>query len=182
MKYCIHICRDEVQSLKRQAVDFFRPVESTEQPYSTGKGPNLWPLNHPQLKSVAEDYIEHLEALGQQVMSAIATGLGVDQSILLSRTNKAFWNLRILGYEGRKVKRESFAGIGEHTGTLSLTPTRAAVDRERDDADKTVDFGILTFLLTDPTKQSLQVLGKNGDWIWADPIEASRSPTPGRPY
>lgn len=34
-----------------------------------------------------------------------------------------------------------------------------------------LDFGILTFLLTDSTKQSLQVLNKSGEWIYADPIE-----------
>lgn len=49
-------------------------------------------------------------------MKAIAMGLGVDDEIFLSRINKAFWNLRILGYEGRKSKSKENAGIGQHTG------------------------------------------------------------------
>lgn len=111
-------------------------------------GPNQWPSTPPEFRSVAETYIEHVENLGNQVMKAIAIGLDVDESIFLNRINKAFWNLRILGYEGRKSRSELAAGIGEHT-----------------------DFGILTFLLTDSTKKSLQVLSKTGEWIWADPIE-----------
>ena len=79
-----------------------------------------------------------------------ASGLDVDERIFLDRIDKAFWNLRILGYEGRDVKKKTPAGIGEHT-----------------------DFGILTFLLTDSCKQSLQVLNKTGEWVWADPIPVS---------
>lgn len=38
-----------------------------------------------------------------------------------------------------------------------------------------LDFGILTFLMTDSTKNSLQVLDKTGEWIWADPVEVRDS-------
>lgn len=40
-------------------------------------------------------------------------------------------------------------------------------------ADLKTDFGILTFLLTDSQKGSLQVLSKTGEWIPADPIPVS---------
>ncbi|KAF1993572.1 Clavaminate synthase-like protein [Amniculicola lignicola CBS 123094] len=40
-----------------------------------------------------------------------------------------------------------------------------------DNARMAENFGILTFLLTDSTKHSLQVLSKTGEWIWADPVE-----------
>ncbi|KAI1394638.1 oxoglutarate 3-dioxygenase [Hypoxylon fuscum] len=131
-----------------EAVDFYRPVEATGPPYITGMGPNKWPSTPPNLKELSETYVEKVTSLGNSVMKAIAMGLGVDDEIFLSRINKAFWNLRILGYEGRKSKSKENAGIGQHT-----------------------DFGILTFLLTDSTKNSLQVLDKTGEWIWADPIE-----------
>ncbi len=36
--------------------------------------------------------------------------------------------------------------------------------------DREIDFGILTFLLTDEQKDSLQVRLKNGEWIAANPI------------
>lgn len=82
-------------------------------------GPNKWPEKYPELKSVASIYIEHLEALGQQVIKAIAIGLNIDEHVLLDRTDKSFWNLRILGYEGRKTKMSNAAGIGQHTGIAS---------------------------------------------------------------
>ena len=50
-------------------------------------------------------------------MQAMALAMEVDESIFLDRIDKAFWNLRILGYEGRKSKTPAPAGIGEHTGT-----------------------------------------------------------------
>jgi isopenicillin N synthase-like dioxygenase len=99
-----------------QALDIFRPVETKEPPYETGRGPNHWPETPTQFRPVAEAYIEHLEGLGKKVMQAIAMALAVDERIFLDRIDKAFWNLRILGYEGRKEKREFDAGIGQHTG------------------------------------------------------------------
>ncbi|KIW15207.1 hypothetical protein PV08_05252 [Exophiala spinifera] len=131
-----------------EALDVYRPVETQGPPYTTGMGLNQWPSTPSDFRETAEEYIERLEALGTQVMKAIAIGLDVDESIFLNRIDKAFWNLRILGYEGRKERSKQLAGIGEHT-----------------------DFGILTFLLTDSNPKSLQVLSKSGEWIWADPIE-----------
>lgn len=141
-------------------------------------GPNLWPSVPADFRTTAESYIEHLEKLGTSVMKAIAIGLSVDESIFLDRIDKAFWNLRILGYEGRKSRSENVAGIGEHTGKSLLYSTSFLQVRPfsfllfyPDVGDNSTDFGILTFLLTDSCKQSLQVLSKTGEWIWADPIE-----------
>ncbi|KAK5053145.1 hypothetical protein LTR84_002119 [Exophiala bonariae] len=128
-----------------KAVDFFRPVPVQEAPYTTGMGPNLWPSVPADFRTTAETYIDQLENLGNSVMKAIAIGLSVDESIFLDRIDKAFWNLRILGYEGRKTRSESAAGIGEHTGKALDHPYSC--------------------------KKSLQVLSKTGEWIWADPIE-----------
>ncbi|EOO03838.1 putative clavaminate synthase-like protein [Phaeoacremonium minimum UCRPA7] len=111
-------------------------------------GMNQWPSKPDGFRSTSDEYVDRLESLGKSVMQAMALAMEVDESIFLDRIDKAFWNLRILGYEGRKSKTPAPAGIGEHT-----------------------DFGILTFLLTDPTKNSLQVLSKTGEWIYADPIE-----------
>lgn len=83
-------------------------------------GPNLWPSIPADFRTTAESYIEHMERLGTSVMKAIAIGLSVDESIFLDRIDKAFWNLRILGYEGRKSRSENVAGIGEHTGKSLL--------------------------------------------------------------
>ncbi|EFX05092.1 oxoglutarate 3-dioxygenase [Grosmannia clavigera kw1407] len=139
-----------------EAVDFYRPVADGEgvmavggkTVYDTGMGKNQWPSQPSDFKSVADEYIGQLEPLGVAVIRALALGLGVDEAIFVERIDRAFWNLRILAYEGRKERETANAGIGEHT-----------------------DFGLLTFLLTDSTKKSLQVLSKDGKWVWADPIE-----------
>lgn len=131
-----------------EAVDFYRPVDSAGPPYVTGEGPNAWPSIPIGFQELATAYTEKVTDLGTSVMRAIALALEVDDNIFLSRVDKAFWNLRILGYEGRKSKSSANAGIGQHT-----------------------DFGILTFLLSDQTPKALQVLSKSGEWIWADPIE-----------
>lgn len=170
--HCPNIyCPVLINTLK--AVDFFRPVPVQDAPYTTGMGPNLWPSIPTDFRSTAESYIDHLEKLGTSVMKAIAIGLSVDESIFLNRIDKAFWNLRILGYEGRKARMENAAGIGEHTGKASNPSCFLVVLLLT--WRKLVDFGILTFLLTDSCKKSLQVLSKTGEWIWADPIEV-------RPY
>lgn len=100
----------------------YRPVEATGPPYITGMGPNQWPSTPANFKELSETYVEKVTSLGNSVMKAFAMGLGVDEDIFLSRVNEAFWNLRILGYEGRKAKSQDNAGIGEHTG-MALTPS-----------------------------------------------------------
>ncbi|KAF2653197.1 oxoglutarate 3-dioxygenase [Lophiostoma macrostomum CBS 122681] len=139
---------DNPEKGSHEAVDFYRPVDKHDKSHTTGLGENKWPMTPANLRAVSETYIEQLEHLGREVMRAMALALGIDVSLFLDRVDKAFWNLRILGYEGRKSRSPAPAGIGEHT-----------------------DFGILTFLLTDSTKNSLQVLSKSGDWIWVDPVD-----------
>lgn len=49
---------------------------------------------------------------------AIALALGVDEDIFVSRVDKSFWNLRVLGYEAvdENTAKERVSGIGQHTG------------------------------------------------------------------
>jgi len=132
-----------------EAVDFFRPVETHGPPYEVGFGENIWPKSPADFRSVSEKYIDSVVSLGMSVTRAIAMALEVPEEIFTTRIDKAFWNLRVLAYEGTDVKagETKVAGIGQHT-----------------------DFGILTFLMSDNQKDSLQVLSKSGEWIPADPI------------
>lgn len=79
-------------------------------------GENQWPSTPKDFRSTADEYIEKVESLGKSVMKAMALAMDVDDAIFSERVDKAFWNLRILGYEGRKSKTPAQAGIGEHTG------------------------------------------------------------------
>ncbi|KAI1611909.1 oxoglutarate 3-dioxygenase [Exophiala viscosa] len=133
-----------------EAVDIFRPVDnSAGPPYEIGLGENQWPTVPKNFREVSERYVDGLLTLATQLMRVIAIGLGVDEQLFLSRIDKSFWNLRILGYKATdpEATTPSVSGIGEHT-----------------------DFGILTLLLTDPQKNSLQVWSKSGEWMAADPI------------
>jgi isopenicillin N synthase-like dioxygenase len=70
---------------------------------------------------VFEKYTSAVLSFAMEVVRAIAVGLGVDEKVLLSRVDKSFWNLRIIGYEAMNKKADvsKVSGIGEHTGRLS---------------------------------------------------------------
>jgi len=126
-----------------ETLDIFRPVEGHSPPYTVGMGENHWPTKPPTFRSTSETYIAAMLLLANEVLRAIAMGLGIDEEIFLSRTNEAFWNLRVIAYESADG-----SGMGQHT-----------------------DFGILTFLMSNAVRDSLQVLDKSGEWIPADPKE-----------
>ncbi|KAH9224955.1 hypothetical protein DL95DRAFT_259433, partial [Leptodontidium sp. 2 PMI_412] len=114
-------------------------------------GENQWPETPGSFRQVSEKYIDAVLSLAMEVAKAISIGLEVDETEILSRVSESFWNLRILGYKAApKTENEAVSGIGNHTGN-------------------SVDFGILTFLLTASQKDSLQVLSKTGEWYVLSP-------------
>ncbi|KAK0968850.1 hypothetical protein LTR91_016576 [Friedmanniomyces endolithicus] len=133
-----------------EALDFYRPVAPTESRCGIGQGVNQWPAKPDTFRSAVETYVDRMERLGRAVIEALALALGVDVKLFVSRVDKAFWQLRTICYGGQTSPVSAKAGIGEHT-----------------------DFGILTFLLADSTKGSLQVRSKTGEWMHADPIEGA---------
>jgi len=106
----------------------FRPVDNSgEPPYEVGFGENQWPQTPETFRSTAEQYIDTVFALATEIVRAIAMALEVDETVLLSRVNKSFWNLRIIGYEATdaKLATSKVSGIGEHTGdSLIHSPRR----------------------------------------------------------
>ncbi|TKA25037.1 hypothetical protein B0A54_17455 [Friedmanniomyces endolithicus] len=133
-----------------EALDFYRPVEATGSPCGVGQGVNQWPTQPEDFRSVVETYVERMENLGRAVIEALALALGVDAKLFVSRVDEAFWQLRMIYYDRQTSPVSAKTGIGEHT-----------------------DFGILTFLLADSTKGSLQVRSKGNEWLSADPIEGA---------
>ncbi|KAK1807576.1 hypothetical protein LTR12_018079 [Friedmanniomyces endolithicus] len=136
------------QKGSHEALDSYRPVEATDSPCGIGQGVNQWPAKPDTFRSAVESYVDRMERLGRAVIEALALALGVDAGLFVSRVDKSFWQLRMICYGRQTSPVSAKAGIGEHT-----------------------DFGILTFLLTDSTKNSLQVRSKTGEWMHADPIE-----------
>jgi isopenicillin N synthase-like dioxygenase len=149
-----------------EAVDFYRPVEDEElfdgadpvKGYKLLRGPNLWPEIE-GFREAFEDFWRRLIALGDAVMRAMAWALGYeeDEEVISRVTDKAFWVARVIGYPPLQSRRE---GMGEGVSCGVHT-----------------DYGCTTFLLADETPGSLQVLGKDGEWINADPIKGGPLPT-----
>ena len=106
-----------------QAVDAFRPVDnSAGPPYEVGFGENQWPQTPAEFRDVSEEYISAVLTLALEVVRAIAVALGVDESVFMSRVDKSFWNLRIIGYEAtdENASGSKVSGIGEHSGKQFL--------------------------------------------------------------
>jgi len=108
----------------------FRPVDTVGgPPYEVGFGENQWPQTPKSFRSMAEQYVDAVFSLATEIVRAIAMALEVDEAVLLSRVDKSFWNLRIIGYEATdaNITTPKIAGIGEHTGN----PCSVVFQRDR---------------------------------------------------
>ena len=63
----------------RQAVDMYRPVESSGPPYTTGMGINQWPSTPATFQSTSDAYVSKILKLAQSVLEALSLALGVDR-------------------------------------------------------------------------------------------------------
>ena len=116
-------------------------------------GRNVWPAAFDQV--LCERYVARMCHLGAAVMRAMAASVGLPHGFFESNclTDDSFWVLRFIHYPsvGRMpgVRGEGGVqglGCGAHT-----------------------DYGCLTIVNQDNTLGSLEVLGKDGKWIKADP-------------
>lgn len=78
---------------------------------------------------MSEEYTSAVLSLAIEVVRAIAMALDVDEEVFVSRVDKSFWNLRIIGYDATDEKADTskVSGIGEHTGELSSVFTSLEV-------------------------------------------------------
>lgn len=148
-----------------EGIDFYRPVEKVlyidaehpEKGYELLQGENQWPEHPKGFREAIEELWGGLERVGKAMMIAMAWALGYEGSdgdgdeeterVFLKNTEKTFWVGRVIGYPELKTEGEEVS-CGEHS-----------------------DYGCTTFLLTDGTKGALQVRGKDGKWVQADPVE-----------
>ncbi|KZV70198.1 Clavaminate synthase-like protein [Peniophora sp. CONT] len=123
-----------------EAIDFYRPVEepNNERPLW---GENQWPDWIPGFREKYEAWIAKMKRLGMAVMEAMAVGLGMSREeyeSLRDQTDDSFWVMRIIGYPPLPEGADGFS-CGAHK-----------------------DYGCLTFLWADPTKNALQVFLPHG--------------------
>ncbi|EPQ54484.1 Clavaminate synthase-like protein [Gloeophyllum trabeum ATCC 11539] len=150
-----------------EAIDFYRPVGNPDKSRPLW-GNNQWP-DIPGFREKYEKWVEKMKELGLIVMEAMATGLGMspeEWKDLKSKVDDSFWVLRVIGYPPLQSDDDSLS-CGSHK-----------------------DYGCLTFLYQDDTKDALQVylsrpgtvvrtniglpaeeiVEEGGVWISADPV------------
>ncbi|KAF1977322.1 naringenin,2-oxoglutarate 3-dioxygenase [Bimuria novae-zelandiae CBS 107.79] len=158
-----------------EAIDLYRewdhaPTQSGsggEGTRRTLEGPNLWPEEPKELKSVYLEYIDQLQSVGTALVRAMGqaldlpvpgestsgTGQTEDSEIFVRNTSKSFWVMRLIGYP------------------KLATPINPDADLAELSCGEHTDYGCVTLLLADPTLGALQVLLKDGKtWLNADPI------------
>lgn len=124
---------------------------SPDKPYLSLHGPNQWPSSlEPVFSDTVQSYMNQMLQLGQQLMHAVASGLGIRNPEFTNSfditTDDAYAMLRLLHYPPTRNDKNKF-GVGAH-----------------------VDAGCLVFLLQDETG-GLQVQNRSGEWIDAPPVE-----------
>ncbi|KAF8500989.1 Clavaminate synthase-like protein [Russula emetica] len=150
----------------QEAIDLYHPVKNPDKARLLW-GENQWP-SVPEFRGKYEAWINKMKALGFIVMHAMATGLGMTNAEwedLKAQIDDSFWVLRIIGYPPLPSDDQGLS-CGTHK-----------------------DYGCLTFLWADPTRNALQVflqrqfpavenpstvtLGdgvEEGTWVNVDPI------------
>lgn len=108
-------------------------------------GPNLWPAAQPELREVADEWVEHLSGVSRKLLRAWALALGADQSYFDEHFGEPQTLLKIVRYPGKEDPTPQ-QGVGAHK-----------------------DSGVLTLLWVEPGKGGLQVR-RNGEWVDAPPV------------
>lgn len=113
---------------------------------------NVWPDDDfPSLRAALLPYYDAAQTVGRCLLSAIATGLGVDRDFFESRYTSPLARGQLVYYPVSSAtdERELRFGSSSHT-----------------------DFGVLTLLLQD-ANGGLQVENREGEWVAALPIEGT---------
>ena len=124
-------------------------------------GPNQWP-DLPGYREANERYIEHLSALGFDLMRGIAISLGVEPDYFYQAFNgRSFWQFRTAHYPDET----EIASISEQLPRRDKVENIEVGDHS---CGAHTDYGCLTILLAD--SPGLQVLSRNGVWFEAPVI------------
>jgi isopenicillin N synthase-like dioxygenase len=108
-------------------------------------GPNLWPSAQPELREVAEEWVEHLSGVSRKLLRAWALALGAPESYFDEHFGEPQTLLKIVRYPGKDDPTPQ-QGVGAHK-----------------------DSGVLTLLWVEPGKGGLQV-ERDGQWVDAPPV------------
>ena len=110
--------------------------------------PNVWPPFMPSLCDTLNEYMAAANLCGQQLLRAFAASLGIDHDYFVQTFNQPISRGTLIHYppQHEGMGGDQF-GVSPHT-----------------------DFGTLTLLAQDSTG-GLQVMGRDGEWLTAHPID-----------
>ena len=134
---------------------------ATEARYDLLHGENLWPEYPARFRNTYEEYIAKMLELGTAVVRAMGWAAGLeDKEFFVEQTRSSFWVMRAIAYPPLP------------------SSTRTANDVTEDDHGVScgahTDYGCVTLLLSDTTKDALQVWHEDDrEWVNADPIEGA---------
>ncbi|MFV0373163.1 isopenicillin N synthase family dioxygenase [Microbacterium sp.] len=133
----------------REQIDIGPEREQVTDPdapdYAALIGPNLWPSALPELRTVAEEWVEHLSGVSRTLLRAWAEALGAPASYFDDHFGDPATLLKIVRYPGKENPTPQ-QGVGAHK-----------------------DSGVLTLLWIEPGKGGLQV-ERDGHWVDAPPV------------
>tara|TARA_A100001388_G_scaffold186158_1_gene139805 strand:+ start:2240 stop:3214 length:975 start_codon:yes stop_codon:yes gene_type:complete len=113
-------------------------------------GPNQWPEQPEELRSVMSAYHREMDALADQLQRAFALGIGFEEEFFLQFYKKPLNQLRLLHYPPQPEHQdESVIGAQAHTDAASFT------------------------ILLQDQKGGLEVETPFGEWVGATPLEGS---------
>jgi isopenicillin N synthase-like dioxygenase len=109
--------------------------------------PNLWPLRPPEFKTVMLSYSAAMSALAADLLRAMATALGVNESYFVGKFDRQASVARLIRYPAvTQPPLEGQLRAGTHT-----------------------DYGTMTLVRGDDTPGGLQVKQRQGAWIDVHP-------------
>jgi len=109
--------------------------------YAQAMPPNLWPTEVPRFREVGYGLFQALDALGQQVLAALALHIGLPEDWFVSRTDSGNSILRPIHYPP--------------ITTPDIPNVRAGAHE---------DINLIT-LLVGASAAGLEVLSRNGEWV-----------------
>lgn len=126
--------------------DLEEPAEDEyrDRPWRVLEGPNPWPEQVPELRDAANQYIETLTGVAQNIIKAWSTALGQDADVFDENFAEPYPLLKLVRYPAVE-KGETDQGVGAHK-----------------------DPGVITLLYIEPGSSGLQVETDEG-WIDVEP-------------
>ncbi|KAL0479133.1 hypothetical protein AKO1_008013 [Acrasis kona] len=136
-----------------EAIDLYKDVPPNDS--NPIHGHNQWPEKPENFRSFFENYDQQMDKLGRSVMRAIAMSLGLEEHYFDKYINDSYMCMRIINYpplsDAAEQKEEN---VGDSCGVHC-------------------DYGLLTFVNQDSTKNALWVQDQSGEWISANPLPGS---------